>query len=94
MRREFLVGAAVATFAAAAPAMALPADFKAKADALMAQSYAADGPGASVVISEGGKIVYQSQRGLADIATKRPIIAATVFRIGSIPLKQATTVLL
>ncbi|MDQ3079726.1 MAG: beta-lactamase family protein [Pseudomonadota bacterium] len=74
--------------------MALPADFKAKADALMAQSYAADGPGASVVISEGGKIVYQSQRGLADIATKRPIIAATVFRIGSITKQFSAAVVL
>jgi len=84
MRRGFLVGAAAVACVSATPAMALPSGFKAKADALLAQSYAADGPGASVVISEGGKVVYQGQRGLADIASKRPITAATVFRIGSI----------
>jgi len=94
MRREFLMGAAVVAFAAAAPAAVLPAGFKAKADALMAQSYAAGGPGASVVISEGGKIVYQSQRGLADIATKRPITAETVFRIGSITKQFSAAVVL
>lgn len=94
MRRTFLVGAAAATFALATPAMALPADFKARADALLAQSYSAVGPGASVVISEGGKIVYQRQRGLADIATKRPIRADTVFRIGSITKQFSAAVVL
>ena len=94
MRREFVIGAAATAFAAATPAMALPAGFKAKADALMAQSYAASGPGASVVISEGGKIVYQGQRGLADIATKRPITSATVFRIGSITKQFSAAVVL
>ncbi len=74
--------------------MALPAGFKAKADALMAKSYSATGPGASVIISEGGKVVYQSQRGLADIAAKRAIRADTVFRIGSITKQFAAAVVL
>ncbi len=94
MRREVLIGATAVAFAAAAPALALPAGFKAKADALMAQSYKVGGPGASVVISEGGKIVYQGQRGLADIAAKRPITAETVFRIGSITKQFSAAVVL
>ncbi len=94
MGRKFLMGAALVALTAATPAMALPAGYKAKADALMAQSYAAGGPGASVVISERGKIVYQSQRGLADIATKRPITAATVFRIASITKQFSAAVVL
>ena len=94
MRSEYLVGAALVMLAAAAPARALPTGFKAKADALLAHSYAADGPGASVVISEGGKIVYQGQRGLADIAAKRPITPATVFRIGSITKQFSAAVVL
>lgn len=64
--------------------MALPPGFKANADALLAQSYAADGPGASVVISEGGRVVYEDHRRLADVAASRPITAQTVFRLGSI----------
>ena len=94
MRREFLIGAALAVVTIATPALALPAGFKAKADALMAQSYSASGPGASVVISEGGKIVYRGQRGLADIAAKRPVTAATVFRIGSITKQFSAAVVL
>ena len=94
MRKEFLVGAALAAVAAATSAQALPAGFKAKADALLAQSYTADGPGASVVVSEGGQIVYQGQRGLADIGAKRPITAETVFRIGSITKQFSAAVVL
>lgn len=94
MRNSFLVGAAVAAIVVAAPALALPTDFKAQADALLAQSYAAGGPGASVVISEGGKIVYEGQRGLADIAAKRPITRDTVFRMGSITKQFAAAVVL
>ena len=85
MRHEILIGGALAVLAAAAPAMALPADFKAKADALLAQTYAANGPGASVVISEGGRIVYQGNRGMADVATKRPITATRCSASGRSP---------
>jgi CubicO group peptidase (beta-lactamase class C family) len=53
-----------------------------------------DGPGASVAISEGGKIVYEGQRGLADIGKKEPIAASTVFRIGSITKQFCSAVLL
>ena len=72
----------------------MPAGFKAKADALLAQSYQADGPGAAVVISEHGKIVYQGTSGMADIAAKRPITPATVFRIGSITKQFSAAVVL
>ena len=44
--------------AMAAPARAIPADFKAKADALLKAPIPADGPGAAVVVAEDGKIVY------------------------------------
>ena len=94
MRHEFLIGGALVVLAAATPAMALPVDYKAKADALLTQSYAANGPGASVVISQGGKIVYQGNRGMADVATRRPITADTVFRIGSITKQFSAAVVL
>ena len=95
MRREILSATVVGLLATVAtPAVALPAGFKAKADALLAQSYQADGPGAAVVISEHGKIVYQGTRGMADIAAKRPITPATVFRIGSITKQFSAAVVL
>ena len=73
----------------AAHAAPVPADFKAKADAVLAQSYAVDAPGVAVVVMDDGKIVYSAGRGLADIRTRRPITANTVFRLGSIT-KQFT----
>jgi CubicO group peptidase (beta-lactamase class C family) len=94
MNRKCRVAIALAAVSAATSASALPQGFKADADALLARSYPADGPGASVAISQGGKIVYQGQRGLADIAAKRAISAGTVFRIGSITKQFSSAVLL
>ncbi len=99
MRREFLIGAATAALAAGSlfavtPAYALPAGFKAQADALLAQSYPATGPGAQVVITDHGRIVYRGMRGFADIAARRPVTASTVFRMGSITKQFASAVVL
>lgn len=91
--RPFVL-AAVAVVISSSPAVALPGGFKARADAVLAAAYAADGPGVSVSISEHGRVVYEAQRGMADIATKRPATAATVFRIGSITKQFASTALL
>lgn len=73
----------------AAPAVAIDPDFKAKADAMLAQAYAANGPGAAVIVTENGKTVYSAGRGIADIERKVPITPATQFRLGSIT-KQFT----
>ncbi len=85
---------AVGALLLAGPALALPKDFKAQADAIVAASAAADGPGIQVAVSEHGRIVYTAERGMADIAAKRPITAATEFRIGSITKQFASAVLL
>ncbi len=74
---------------AAAPAVALPADFKAQADKMLADSYAANGPGAAVIVTENGKTVYAAGRGMADVDGKIAITPATRFRLGSIT-KQFT----
>ena len=87
--RTIPLAIAVAT-AAAGPALGLPARFADHANALLARTYPANGPGASVVVTEHGKMVYEGVRGLADIAAKRPITPATVFRLGSIT-KQFTS---
>lgn len=94
MRAMFLASAGVVALLLAGPAAALPKDFKAQADAIVAASAAADGPGIQVAVSEHGRVVYTAERGMADIAAKRPITAATLFRIGSITKQFASAVLL
>ena len=53
----------VAAAVLAAPAAAVPADFRAKADALLNRSFAADAPGATVVVTQDGRTVYSAARG-------------------------------
>jgi CubicO group peptidase (beta-lactamase class C family) len=93
MRKSVIMGAATA-IAIAAPAGATPADFKAKADALLRQAYPADGPGAAVIVTDDSKVVYEGSRGLADVAAKRPITPDTVFRMGSITKQFSAAVML
>jgi len=57
--------------------------------ALLAETYAADRPGAAVVIVENGEIIHQSGYGLANVELNVPISNDTVFRIGSVT-KQFT----
>ncbi len=80
-----LIGAAaLAMVTAAGPATAVPGNFKAEADRILADAWQADQPGAAVIVTEGGKTVYAAGRGLADLDARTPITADTVFRIGSI----------
>ena len=94
MRTTIVLGSALAAAAMSPAQAALPPGFAAKADAILAEAYPADGPGASVVVSDHGKIVYQGSRGLADLAAKRPITPQTVFRIGSITKQFSAAVVL
>jgi len=66
-----------------------PAELKPRLDALLAASYPADGPGATMVVMRGGKILYSGARGLADVAAKKPLTPASVIRMGSLT-KQFT----
>lgn len=67
----------------------LPPDFEQRAQEMLEKAYAADGPGASVIVVDDGKIVFQAGRGLADIEAGTPITNDTVFRYASIT-KQFT----
>lgn len=89
-----LLACAATALAAAVPAGAVPADFKARADALLKTSYPAAGPGAAVIVTDDGKIVYEAGRGLADITAKTPITPATVFRMGSISKQFSAAIVL
>src|SRR5690242_1298096 len=93
-RRYLSIAAALAAAISAAAAYALPPGFAQKANAVLAGAYPAGGPGASAIITDHGKIVYEGTRGLADIAAKRPITPKTVFRIGSITKQFAAATVL
>jgi D-alanyl-D-alanine carboxypeptidase len=93
MRKSVLLGAATA-LAMAVPAQALPADFKARADELLNKSFPADQPGAAVIVTDDGKVVYAAGRGLADVDAKRPVTPNTVFRMGSITKQFSAAIML
>lgn len=81
--------ALIAAFGGAGPASAQPADLRARADEILSASYPADGPGAVVVVTRGGRTLYTAGRGLADVEARTPIRTDSVFRFGSIT-KQFT----
>lgn len=93
-RSPILVGVSVIASLSGSQAWGLPSGFARQADRLLTSSYPADGPGASVVITEHGKIVYEQTRGLADIGRRIPITPATVFRMGSITKQFAAATVL
>ena len=90
--RPVVLVAAVAAIAAA-PAQAVPADFRAQADAHLARSWPAGRPGAAVIVTERGRTVYTAGRGLADVERRTPIAPDSVFRLGSIT-KQFTAAII
>lgn len=87
MVRHLLAASLLAN--AVSPALALPANFKADADRIIARAVAESGPGISVVITENGKTAYRNERGLANIDAKIAITPSTSFRFASIT-KQFT----
>ncbi len=92
---NFLASLALATSSlaapviAASPSTALPADFAAQAGAILDAAYPAGGPGAAVVVTRGGRVIYSGGRGLADVEAGRAITPDAVFKLGSI-VKQFT----
>ena len=73
----------------ALPAAAADPGLAAELDALFAESYSADGPGAAVLVKEGDEVVLRKGYGLADLELGVPIAPEMVFRLGSIT-KQFT----
>jgi D-alanyl-D-alanine carboxypeptidase len=93
MRKSVIMGTAMA-IGLAGTAHALPADFSARADQLVKKSFAADQPGAAVIVTDDGKVVYKAGRGLADVSAGTPITPSTVFRIGSITKQFSAAIML
>jgi D-alanyl-D-alanine carboxypeptidase len=86
---KFALTTAACAALAGAPASAVPADLGEKAEAELARSWPADGPGVAAIVTEGGATVYAGGRGLADVEARTPVTPQTVFRLGSIT-KQFT----
>ena len=89
---RLLVLVAPLWLAAACAPLAATDDLAAPAEAFVEGAWPADGPGAAVVVTRGGEVVYAGTRGLADVGTRRPITLDSVFRLGSIS-KQFTAAL-
>ena len=66
-----------------------------RSDDLMARVLPADEPGCSAAVGIDGEVVWAGARGVADLATGRPIDTATTFAIASVTKQfTATAVLL
>src|SRR4051812_28102322 len=97
---RFLAGVALIAAPVVAPvaftgsAIAQPADFRARADAILNTAYPADGPGAAVIVMRRGRVIYSAGRGLADTRTHRRITPDSVFRLGSLTKQFTAAVIL
>lgn len=91
--RRFLAALAAAALLTAAPppshADSPDAGLASRLDALFAEAYPADGPGAAVRIEKGGEVILRKGYGLADLELGVAIEPDMVFRLGSIT-KQFT----
>jgi D-alanyl-D-alanine carboxypeptidase len=54
------------------------------AQQLLNDNYAADGPGAAVLVAHGDEILFRGARGMANIQARTPLTADDMFEIGSI----------
>jgi len=66
-------------------------DLAKRFEVLVTDAYAANEPGAAVLVTQGGKIIYAKGQGLANLEWQIPIEPDMVFRFGSIT-KQFTAV--
>ena len=65
------------------------AALQAQFDQLLQAQYPADGPGAAVLVTKKGQVIYQRAIGMADLELDVPLKTDHVFRIGSVT-KQFT----
>ncbi len=79
---------------AAYAAPADPVELAAEVEALLDKSFPDGGPGAAIVVTENGKVIYQGGQGLADVEAGTPITPDTVFRFASITKQFAAATML
>lgn len=82
----------VAVLGVAANAVAAPAGFNKRADAVLSAAVPANGPGISAVATENGRIIWRGAAGRGDVAKAVPLGTDGLFRYASIT-KQFTAAL-
>ncbi len=87
MKSSFVAGIALVMFAFTLSAQ--DAALQTQFDQLLQAQYPADGPGAAVLVTRKGQVVYQKAVGMADMELDVPLKTDHVFRIGSVT-KQFT----
>lgn len=63
-------------------------------DAVMSEHFKTDGPGGSVRVTQGDKVLYERALGLADLDKKKPLTPENQFRIGSVTKQFAAVAIL
>lgn len=69
-------------------------DLVTRAEALLKARYAADGPGAAVLVTRNGKPLFRKGAGLASVELGTPVKPGMVFRIGSVTKQFAAAAVL
>lgn len=87
MKSSFAAGIALIMFAFTLSAQ--DAALQTQFDQLLQAQYPADGPGAAVLVTRKGQVIYQKAVGMADMELDVPLKTDHVFRIGSVT-KQFT----
>jgi CubicO group peptidase (beta-lactamase class C family) len=73
------------------PTVARAATLPERLDAIAAEAFSKDGPGGSVIVVQGGKVLLRKSYGMADLELGVPARPEMVYRIGSMT-KQFTAV--
>jgi D-alanyl-D-alanine carboxypeptidase len=93
-----VAAALVAAWGVTAPALqdarGIEATVAARIDRLLSEAYPANEPGAAVVVSRAGRVVFEKGYGLADTARRVPASPETVFRLASVTKALTSTALL
>ncbi|WP_336985527.1 serine hydrolase domain-containing protein [Altererythrobacter aquiaggeris] len=94
-RKTVIIGAAMIG-ASLLPTAAFAADddIAAQVAALLEKSYPAEGPGAAIIVTDNGDVVYSGGQGLANVEAGTPISPDTVFRLASISKQFAAATVL
>jgi D-alanyl-D-alanine carboxypeptidase len=87
--RSILVGLSLISAVGVAAAPAPPPTELASLESIFTAAYTNDAPGAAVIVTRDGKVLYRSARGLANLELAVPLKPESVFRIGSVT-KQFT----
>jgi D-alanyl-D-alanine carboxypeptidase len=75
---------AILLIATCSPLLAGASAFESDARALLRSAYPEDGPGAAVIVSRAGRVLFHDAVGMADLELGVPLAPGHVFRLGSI----------